>query len=121
MNTNHLRYMERGAYYTVNFSSSEIPHAIQIDLVHDGGGYPYVVAPRGDILSATWSDDGTNLRVILIPSGSSTLQDIKHFKFYVPAGNNGLTNLALDAVSAYDINGQGLVNPVTVNITETAR
>ena len=117
LNTSHLRYFERPLYYTVDFSGSETPYAIQIDLTHDAGGFPYVVAPRGDILHASWSDDGMTLRVILMPTASATPADIKHFKFYVPGGLNGLTNLTLGRVGAYDISGGNVQSPVSANIT----
>lgn len=115
----HLKYMERPPYYAVEFTGSPVPHAIQIDLVHNpdagsgGTGVPYVVNPRGDLKSVAWSDDGTQTRVILTPTGTAGLANIKHFKFYVAGG---LTGVILGPVSGYDING----DPVAVSADITA-
>ncbi len=108
----HLKSLERSAHYTITFLGSTVPHAIQLDLVHDpdanngGVGRAYVVNPRGDIKNINWSDDGVNLRVILLPAKNQTLSDLLHFKFYIAGG---ITGLQTPVVQAFDING----NPVT--------
>lgn len=120
MDTVHLRYMERAPYYTIDFTGTTVPHAIQIELAHNpdassgGVGVPYVVSPRSDLKNAAWSDDGTQLRVILTPAGSAALADIKHFKFYVAGGLNGLL---VSNVSAYDVNGGAVAGGIQANIT----
>lgn len=120
LDTTHLRYMERAPYYTVDFTGSSVPHAIQINLLHDpdassgGVGIPYVVNPRGDLKSVAWSDDGAQLRVILMPTGAASLADIKHFKFYV---TGGLTGLLVSSVSAYDSDGSPVPGEVLAQIT----
>ncbi len=103
---------ERASHYTVSFSGTVVPHAIQVDLTHDadeslgGTGVPYVVSTRGaDKKGAYWSDDGSSMRVILIPNNSA-LGDLVNFKFYIAGG---LQNLQVASVSAYDIDG----NPVS--------
>ena len=101
---------ERVPHYIVTFSGSPVPYAIQIDLTHDADqGSPYVVSPRGtDIKSASWSDDGSNLRVILMPTGAP-LTDMVNFKFYIAGG---LQNLQLAdpllSVSAFDSSGTSI-------------
>jgi len=66
--------LERGAYYNISFSGSTVPHAIEINMTHNpdvdngGAGRAYVVNPRGDIKNINWSDDGANLKVILMPT-----------------------------------------------------
>jgi len=114
-----LRYMERKSYYAVDFSGSTIPHAIQVDLIHNpdvnngGTGEAFVTTARADLKNTNWSDDGTGLlRVILMPSGAE-LDDIQHFKFYVAGG---LTGLLVGSVTAFDINGNP-VSGVTASIT----
>ena len=116
----HLQYMERALYYAVDFSTSgsAIPHAIQIDMRHNpdgnsgGTGAAFVTNARADMKSIAWSDNGTDLRVILMPSGAA-LDDMQHFRFYVAGG---LTGLVDNGVTAFDINGAP-VPGVTANIT----
>jgi len=119
LNDSHLQYMERPSYYAVDFSSATIPHAIQIDIIHNpdgsngGIGAAFVTNVRADLKSISWSDNGTNmLRVILMPS-SGGLADMQHFSFYVAGG---LTGVLPGTVTAFDINGNS-VSGVTANIT----
>lgn len=127
VNALHLKAMERAPHYTVTFECNTVPHAIQVDLMHalandgngnGGTGYPYAVNPRGDIKSMNWSDDGTNMRVILMPTHGNSINDMVQFKFYVAGG---LQALALNdtvqaAVRAFDVNGAPIVDPITVHI-----
>jgi len=112
---------ERAPHYAVSFSGTELPYAIQVDLTHDpdestgGTGKPYIVSSRGnDIKSASWADDGSKLRVILMPTGAA-IADLVNFKFYVAGGLQNL-QLAPSGLKAYDINGGevfGLVAAIT--------
>jgi len=108
---------ERAPHYTVSFANNqgaaEVPYAIQIDLIHDpdqsigGIGEPYVVAARGgDMKSASWHGDGSNLRVILMPTGAP-ITDFVNFKFYVAGGIQNLQE-GLGGVKAYDSTGNEL-------------
>ncbi len=112
INSYQLASMERVGHYTIRFSGTTIPYAIQAALSHDpdvdhgGAGRAYVVNTRGDIKNTVWKDDGSNLRVILTPAKETALDDMKDFKFYVAGGINGLQ---LVNVKAVDVNG----NPVT--------
>ncbi len=112
LNPNQLASMERIGHYTLSFSGSTIPFAIQIDLVHNpdmnngGSGKAYVVNPRGDLKNVAWKDDGTHLRMILTPASGSALNNMKEFKCYVAGG---VTGLLATSVKAFDING----NPVS--------
>lgn len=114
----HLKSLERSAHYTITFLGSAVPHAIQLDLVHDpdanngGVGRAYVVNPRGDIKNINWSDDGVNLRVIMLPVKNQTLSDLLHFKFYIAGG---ITGLQTPVVQAFDINGNE-VTGISANI-----
>ena len=95
-------------------------HAIQLTMTHDpdvdigGVGRPFVANPRGDLKTANWEDDGTDLQVLLLPTSGQTLTDMKHFKFYVAGG---ITNLfvPVSGVEAVDINGDPVVG-VTATI-----
>lgn len=109
MQDDQLASLQRSEHYTITFTGSTIPHAIQIDLAHDGDranggtGKAFVVNPLGYKKDAAWSDDGFNTRVILMPSKvEKTLKVMNDFKFYV-AGR--VTNLMIASVQAYDIDG----------------
>jgi len=115
----HLKSLERTTHYTITFQDSGvIPHAIQLDMIHNpdvdngGVGRAYVVNTRGDIKNVSWSDDGTSLRVLLFPTKNQTLSDLIRFKFYVAGGITGLVN---PVVQAFDINGNE-VTGITANI-----
>ena len=106
-----LAGLARVPHYTVRFSGSVVPHAIQVECLHDpdadngGQGRAWVVNPRGDIKSLLWRDDGTRLRVLLTPAGTQPLQDLNDFKFYVAGGLSGLQVVEVRAVD-------GAGNPV---------
>jgi hypothetical protein len=111
-NEYQLASMERVGNYVVRFSGSTIPYAIQVDMVHDpdkahgGTGVAYVINPRGDIKNVTWSDTGSNLRVILTPAKGAVLSNMFNYKFYVAGG---VKNLSVLNIKAVDIDG----NPVS--------
>jgi hypothetical protein len=105
--------LERESQYVVDFAGDIIPHAVQIEFSHATGiGAAYVVNPRGDLKNVTWSDDGTNLKVIVTPTTGLTTTQIKDFKFYVTGGLTGLTRTNL---MAYDQSGVR-VNGVTATV-----
>lgn len=101
-----LAALERVVHYTVHFSGTTLPHAIQLDLAHDpdvtlgGNGRVHVVNPRGDLKSLAWSGDGDSLRVLLMPVREDMLRSFADFKFYVAGGVSGLAPLALQAFDA---------------------
>lgn len=114
-----LRLAERAPHNVISFSGSQIPHAIQLEIAHmpdkDNGGVgrPFVATGRSDIKNITWSDDGSNMRVIILPARTSeTIPSFANFKFYIAGG---LTGLLISNVSAYDSNGN-IVNGVTAQI-----
>ena len=106
----------------IEFSGAPVPHAIEINLTHDpdrdngGAGRPFVTSSRNDIKSISWSDTGTDMKVILMPTApNKPLQALENFKFYV-AGC--LTGLAVDSVNAYDLDGlpvQGITAQISQN------
>jgi len=107
-----LESMERVQNYQVLFDSPIIPYAIQAEFSHfadidnGGAGKAYIVNPRGDLKNVSWSDDGTNLKVMLVPTQAKYLATMKDFKFYVAGGIDGLI---LNSVQAVDSSG----NPVS--------
>jgi hypothetical protein len=76
------------------------------DKAHGGTGVAYVINPRGDIKNVTWSDTGSNLRVILTPAKDAVLSNMLNYKFYVAGG---VKNLSVLNIKAVDIDG----NPVS--------
>ena len=117
----HLASLERASHYAVTLSGTgQVPHAVQLDFTHDpdvnhgGAGKAYVVEPISGVKNITWSDDGTNLRVIMLPANGNTLASFKDFKFYVAGG---ITNLAPVSTQAFDINGGNVAGVSTPTIT----
>ena len=120
MQPNQMQTLERAPISTIQFSGgSTLAAAIQIDLTHapdssvGGTGKTFVVNPRGEMKNLSWTDNGTNLRVLLVSNGDGTSKDPdlssymwKYFKFYVAGSVTGVT---VQSVKAYDING----NPIT--------
>jgi len=115
-----LGALERSTNYEVSFTSSTIPHAIEVQMTHSadyangGTGVVYVANPRGDIKNVTWSDTGTQLKVILLPTDLTVLTNMNDFKFYV---TGGITGLNYQNIKAFDINGNSLAG-VTVSIAQ---
>jgi hypothetical protein len=122
-----LQSLERAPLSIVRFSGgTTLASSIQIDLTHapdssvGGTGKTFVVNPRGEMKNLSWTDNGTNLRVLLTTSGDGTTKDPKlnnymwkYFKFYVTGGVTGVT---VQTVKAYDING-ALMSGVSASVT----
>jgi len=112
LNINQLASMERVSHYVVSFNGSTIPYGIQVEFSHlpdssnGGTGIAYVVNPRGDLKNVSWSDDGNNLKVLIVPSRTKYLSTMNDFKFYVAGG---ITGLIVTNVQAVDNTG----NPIT--------
>jgi len=108
LQTNHLAGISRLPHFTVDFTGATIPHAIELILAHDpdstagGTGKAFAVNPIGYKKNLTWSDDGTEMKVILIPTTSTTPDNIIDYKFYV---TGAISNLVVSSVSAFDTNG----------------
>jgi hypothetical protein len=101
-------------------SSSSIPYAIEVTLTHDpdvtqnGSGKAFVINPLGYLKNLSWSDDGINMKIILMQSKDGIIDDMKDYKFYV-AGT--ATNLQFVSVQGYDVNGNNLTGVTTSLIT----
>jgi hypothetical protein len=101
--TNYLSSFERAPHNTITLSGSTVPYGVEMVLNYTlGTGSAYVANPRGDLKNINWSDNGSALKVILLPARAQALANIKQFKFYVAGG---ITNLTLGSISAYDVNG----------------
>ena len=119
LNENMLDSLSRTSHSTVNFSSSTIPHAIEINFTHDpdnsvgGSGRAFVVNPLGYRKNLHWSDDGINLKIIMIESKDGIIDNMTDYKFYV---TGTVSNLQQNSITSYDINGN-VVPDVTLTLT----
>ena len=121
LNLTMLNVFSRVQHYTIDFSGSVIPYAIEIIMAHDpdstvgGIGKAFAVNPLGYKKNLHWDDNGTNMKAMLMPVTNTTPDHINDFKFYV-TGN--ISNLSVSSVKAFDINGNGIEN---ITATSTAR
>lgn len=115
-----LQAMERATSARVTFQTPKdgngndiMPHAIQAEFSRTPGvGKPWIVNPRGDLKNVTWSDNGSNLKVMVTPTAGTTLVNALDLKFYIAGG---LTGLTLTSLKAYDINGN-LMSGIQANV-----
>lgn len=108
-----LAALERVEHVVVAFGGREVPHAIQLELVHRAGpGVARVVNPRGDLKSLVWADTGRRLRIVMTPANGQTLPHLVDFTFYL-AGE--LPGLEVAGVRAYDVHGR-LLPDIAVTI-----
>ena len=103
----------RVPHYTINLQSTQVPYAIELSLTHDpdsatgGTGKAFAVNPIGYQKNLAWSDDGSNMKVIITPAHDNSIKDTVDFKFYVAGG---LSNLAVQSVKGYDANGNEILD-----------
>jgi len=113
-----LASLERASYYLVTFSGTTVPYAIQLDFTHDadvdlgGVGKAYAVNPISGAKAISWTDDGSSMRVVLMPSGDKQI-GFSDFRFYVAGG---IQNLINGFVKAFDIAGNPVVG-VSVSVS----
>lgn len=92
----------------VTFSGSVVPYAIQLDLTHTPGvGSPWLINPRGDLKSLSWVDDGTRIRVMLMPANNVNPTSMSTFKFMVGGSLSGL-NIDAASIKAFDSSGNAI-------------
>jgi len=105
---NLLASLERAEHVTVSFTGDVVPHAIQVHIAHNpADAKRWVVNPRGDLKNLTWSDDGSEIRVLLTPTQGQTLSHLEHFKFYISGATAGLR---VSQIRAYDVDGNLIPN-----------
>ena len=121
LDDNMLDSLARTSHTTVNIDSAVIPHAIEISFTHDpddsigGAGKAFVVNPLGYRKALHWSDDGTNMTIIMNESKAGLIDHMNDYKFYI---TGTVTGLQFSAVEGYDINGV-LIPDVTVTTSVT--
>ena len=116
LDANMLDSLARTSHTTVNIDSDIIPHAIEISFTHDpdasigGTGKAFVVNPLGYRKALHWTDDGTNMTIIMNESKTGLIDHMNDYKFYI---TGTVTGLQFGTVEGYDINGVA-ISGVTV-------
>jgi hypothetical protein len=127
-----LDSMSRATHTTVSIAPvgpEPVPHAVELDFTYDPdpsfigndtegrpfAGRPLVINPTGYLKNLSWSDDGANLKIIMLESkdgiitndsSRTELSDIMtDYNFYI---SGSITNLQLISAQGYDIDGNGV-------------
>jgi len=111
LNSYMIATLERVAHHTIRFSGDTVPYAMQLEFNHQPSSLVHVANPRGDLKNLAWTDDGTNLRVVMTPANLGGIDSLKDCKFYVAGQVNGLSLLSLKAV---DRNGNAITTVTAV-------
>ncbi|MGV8991374.1 MAG: hypothetical protein ACOH1Q_08240 [Thiobacillus sp.] len=100
---------ERAPHFVVQFTgpASTIPNSIAAVFSRTLGsiGDPWVTHGRGDLKNLMWSDNGSEIKVMLTPVKGTPLSALKDFKFYV---TGSVASLNLTSLKAYDASGNPL-------------
>lgn len=121
---NVLPGLERADHFIVTFQTTQdangydiLPYSMQVSFTHTPSvGVAQVLNARSDLKNVTFTDDGSNLKVMLTsPDGNAMYFTAKDLKFYIAGG---LSNVALNPASlkAYDITGSPITG-VTATVT----
>lgn len=101
--------MERAAHFvvTVDGPSGLVPHSVQMKFSRSLGevGGPWVTQGRGDLKNIMWSDNGSELTVLLTPTKGVPVSDLRDLRFYV---SGAVTTLDVLDLKAYDTLGNPL-------------
>lgn len=117
LNDIQLASLERSSNFEVTINSAVIPYAVEMEFLHTEKAR--VVNPN-DLKNIIWTDNGSVLKVMLLPASSEPLSNLHEFKYYITgaAANEFMQNiqeLTLQSVKAYDINGN-IVTGVGVSL-----
>lgn len=97
---------ERASHFVVKFTgpAGTIPNSIEAVFSRTVGpiGDPWVTHGRGDLKNLMWSDNGSEIKVMLTPVKGEPLTSLQDFKFYV---TGSVTALNLVSLKAYDALG----------------
>ena len=121
LDANMLDSLARTSHTTVNIDSAVIPHAIEISFTHDpdasigGTGKAFVVNPLGYRKALHWSDDGTNMTIIMNESKAGLIDHMNDYKFYI---TGTVTGLLFATVNGYDVNGDLLTGVTATTNTQ---
>lgn len=101
--------MERAAHFVVTVIGPDglVPHSVQMKFSRSLGetGGPWVTQGRGDLKNIMWSDNGSELIVLLTPTKGIPVSDLRDLRFYVSGAVETLEVLDL---RAYDTSGNSL-------------
>lgn len=101
--------MERAPHFVVTLSGPDglVPHSIQVKFSRSLGktGGAWVTQGRGDLKNIMWSDNGSELIVLLTPTKGVPVSDLRDLRFYVSGAVEALDVLDL---KAYDMSGNML-------------
>lgn len=104
-----IRSIERAPHFVVRFAGpvGVIPHSMQVDFGRTLAptGNAWVTHGRGDIQNIMWSDNGSLIKTLLMPTNGVTVDRLSDFKFYV---TGAVTSLSVNSVQAYDVSGNSL-------------
>jgi hypothetical protein len=106
---------ERAPHFVVNFSGPDgvVPNSIEAVFSRTLGstGDPWVTHGRGDIKNLMWSDNGSEIKVMLTPAKGVPLSSLKDFKFYI---TGSVTAVNRTSLKAYDASGNPLSGFTTI-------
>lgn len=112
LTVSQLTSLERASNYEVSIESDVIPYAVEMEFTHTEEA---VVINPNELKNIIWTDNGSILKVMLLPASSSALSSLHDFKFYITgtAANEfmpgvGLQTLTLNSINAYDVNGNSI-------------
>lgn len=100
---------ERASHFVVKFTGpvGTIPNSIEAVFSRTLGatGDPWVTHGRGDLKNLMWSDNGSEIKIMLTPVKGAPLSSLQDFKFYVTGSVTALNRVS---VKAYDVLGNPL-------------
>ena len=100
LTSDHLQALERSSHYQIDFSGSEIPAAISLEITHNSGS-AFIANPTSEIKNIHWTDDGTMAKVLILPTRSSGFTRLVDLKFYF----SGVDGVDISSFQAFDQNG----------------
>jgi len=121
VDSNMFDSLARTDHATIFLQSEIIPAAVELLFTHDpdisvgGSGQAFIVNPLGHRKNLRWSDDGTNLKILMIESKPGIIDNINDYKFYI---TGTATNLQFVSLQGFDNNGQ-IIPDITHTLTNS--
>jgi len=107
MTSTQLASLERASNFEVSINASVIPYAVEMEFTHTKKA---IVINPNELKNITWNDDGSLLKVMILPASSSPLTSLHDFKFYISgeAAIEFFQDISVQTVKAYDVNGNDI-------------
>ncbi|MCK5003006.1 MAG: hypothetical protein KAS57_08270 [Gammaproteobacteria bacterium] len=102
LTSSDLKALERSSHYQIDFSGSEIPTALSLEITHTAGA-AFVVNPSSEKKNIHWTDDGTTAKVLIMPTKPTGFSSLHDLKLYVTG--LGVEDVAVSNLQAFDQNG----------------